>query len=89
MPDFSDVCAWASALKTSPAFVIALPIAVATLLATIVDWIEVHLTGPQSGEDGPDAHIESARCEDDPHRRAHSLEPRGEAPEIAGLCTAG
>lgn len=43
MPDLADVWAWTSALKSSVAFAIVLPIALAMILAMIVDRVEAHL----------------------------------------------
>jgi hypothetical protein len=43
MPDLQDVWLWMNALRASLPFAIALPILVATVFATIVDWIEHHL----------------------------------------------
>jgi hypothetical protein len=44
MPILDDLWQWAGELKASLPFAIALPIAVAIALATLVDWIERSLT---------------------------------------------
>jgi hypothetical protein len=44
MPILDDLWQWAAELKASLPFAIALPIAVAIALATLVDWIERSLT---------------------------------------------
>jgi hypothetical protein len=44
MPSLDDLWQWTSELKASLPFAIALPIAVAIAFATLVDWIERHLT---------------------------------------------
>ena len=58
MPDVQDLWALASALKTSLAFAIALPILVATVFASIVDWLEGYLARQQS----PQGQVERAQA---------------------------
>jgi hypothetical protein len=43
MPDFQDLWYGINALKTSPLMVIALPMLVATVFASIVDWVESYI----------------------------------------------
>ncbi len=76
MPDVQDLWALASALKTSLAFAIALPILVATVFANIVDWLEGYLTRQQS----PQGQAESARAPE----REITIEPRA-APRVVRL----
>ena len=60
MSHFHDLWHWMAALKTSLPFAIALPILVATLFASIVDWLERYLatyqeTASQHQADNPSA----------------------------------
>ena len=47
MSHFHDLWHWMAALKTSLPFAIALPILVATVFASIVDWLERYLAADQ------------------------------------------
>jgi len=54
MPDRYQLWEWASALKASLPFAMALPIFIATVFASLVDWVEAYLVGQQYEQDRSD-----------------------------------
>jgi hypothetical protein len=59
MPDVYDLWSGLAALKTLPPFVIALPILIALVFASIADWLERRLSASQEAEsqDWVDANV--------------------------------
>lgn len=54
MPDLQALWIWVTALKGSLPFAIALPILVATVFATVADWVEDYLVRHQPKQDPTD-----------------------------------
>jgi hypothetical protein len=65
MPSLDDLWQWTGELKTSLPFAMALPIAVAIVFATLVDWLERRLATPPKAASQEPAQADGARV---PHR---------------------
>jgi hypothetical protein len=85
MPEFSDVSQWVTEIKTSVPFAMAVPILVALVLASLVDWIERHL-GPRP-EEAARRPVKPPEAAEHPYRSANGA-PAG-SPAIGARQTAG
>jgi hypothetical protein len=85
MPEFSDVSQWVTEIKTSVPFAMALPLLVALVLASLVDWIERNL-GPHP-EEAARRPVEAPEAAGHPHRSLKGA-PAG-SPVISARQTAG
>jgi hypothetical protein len=73
MPSFNDLWLWMHEFTASPAFVVALPILIARVFASLVDWLEGYV---------------GASPEADPQRRLDSP-ARGEHHNLSGVRAGG